>query len=377
MTSLTRRRGEAEESEEGYFASVSDLMVGILFVFLLMLTVFALNFRDAESEQMVERARLLAAQAQAEQNRLEAEHQQAEARREKDANDHLRALLGKAVGQVERELDERIAARRNLLLLLKRNLWEKGQIDLSVDERSGILHLSGDLLFRNNSAALGAEAQQTVQAVSDALAAIVPCYASATAPAARPEGRTPILEAVLIEGHTDRQPIKGSGGFAPTTSSPPNGRSPCSRSFGDARPGSRRCATRTDNHCSALPATASVGRWRTLRATLTPNMPATAVSTCASSCRRAPRPSSRSCARRSTKRWKAAREPHRCELVSLRAHLQASACSHAGLAFRARARALRAGRGTARDGGRARAARRRAPGAASAARGRVSGWGRH
>ena len=80
MTSLTRRRGEAEESEEGYFASVSDLMVGILFVFLLLLTVFALNFRDAESKQMVERARPVAAPAQAEQNPLEAEHHQAQAR---------------------------------------------------------------------------------------------------------------------------------------------------------------------------------------------------------------------------------------------------------------------------------------------------------
>jgi len=45
------------ESGEGYFASVSDLMVGILFVFLLMLTVFALNFRDAAEDQMVGRAR--------------------------------------------------------------------------------------------------------------------------------------------------------------------------------------------------------------------------------------------------------------------------------------------------------------------------------
>ena len=48
-------KGEASEVEggEGYFASISDLMVGILFVFLLMLTVFALNYRDAEQEQVV------------------------------------------------------------------------------------------------------------------------------------------------------------------------------------------------------------------------------------------------------------------------------------------------------------------------------------
>ncbi|HYE43216.1 MAG TPA: hypothetical protein VEA15_07460, partial [Caulobacteraceae bacterium] len=49
--------GTEEEAGEGYFASISDLMVGVLFVFLLMLTVFALNFRDAEEEQVIERAR--------------------------------------------------------------------------------------------------------------------------------------------------------------------------------------------------------------------------------------------------------------------------------------------------------------------------------
>lgn len=49
--------GAEDEGGEGYFASISDLMVGVLFVFLLMLTVFALNFRDVEEEQMIERAR--------------------------------------------------------------------------------------------------------------------------------------------------------------------------------------------------------------------------------------------------------------------------------------------------------------------------------
>ena len=59
-----------DEDGEGYFASISDLMVGILFVFLLMLTVFALNFRDAEDDQKVARQKYeqaLAAEAAARQ----------------------------------------------------------------------------------------------------------------------------------------------------------------------------------------------------------------------------------------------------------------------------------------------------------------------
>ena len=49
----TRARHGEEDGGEGYFASVSDLMVGILFIFLLMLTVFALNFHDAADKQQV------------------------------------------------------------------------------------------------------------------------------------------------------------------------------------------------------------------------------------------------------------------------------------------------------------------------------------
>ena len=42
--------GLTETEGEGYFASVSDLMVGVLFVFLLMLTILALNFRDDSAQ---------------------------------------------------------------------------------------------------------------------------------------------------------------------------------------------------------------------------------------------------------------------------------------------------------------------------------------
>jgi len=62
-------RDHEEGGAEGYFASVSDLMVGILFVFLLMLTVFALNYRVAEHDQEVSRARFDIEKAQADRVR--------------------------------------------------------------------------------------------------------------------------------------------------------------------------------------------------------------------------------------------------------------------------------------------------------------------
>ena len=62
--------GLVEQEGEGYFASVSDLMVGVLFVFLLMMTVLALNFRDDSQELVATRAQMEAAKAEAEKQEL-------------------------------------------------------------------------------------------------------------------------------------------------------------------------------------------------------------------------------------------------------------------------------------------------------------------
>jgi hypothetical protein len=46
------------EEDESYFISMTDLMVGLLFIFIIMLMVFALQYREAERKTM-RRSRLL------------------------------------------------------------------------------------------------------------------------------------------------------------------------------------------------------------------------------------------------------------------------------------------------------------------------------
>jgi chemotaxis protein MotB len=48
---MAARTTHEDEGGEGYFASISDLMVGILFVFLLMLTVFALSYAQPKDDK--------------------------------------------------------------------------------------------------------------------------------------------------------------------------------------------------------------------------------------------------------------------------------------------------------------------------------------
>jgi len=218
--------GEAEsEGGEGYFASISDLMVGVLFVFLLMLTVFALNFRDAEEEQQVQRsiyeqalrdleAARVEARRQEEIARQEAENaraqqaiaqREAENARQKEAeNGRLRDLLEKAVAQLERDIESRQVLRVEMLQSLEKALTARG-VRVRVDTRSGVLRLSGDLLFETGQADYRAEAGETVRILAEALADILPCYAAG----ASGERCEAILETVLVEGHTDRQPYRG------------------------------------------------------------------------------------------------------------------------------------------------------------------------
>ena len=207
------QRHAADEEGEGYFASVSDLMVGILFVFLLMLTVFALNYRQAADDQMVQLQKLVEQKREterqktlAEQRRQDAEQQRREAEAQKRVNETLRGELDNALRLIEQDIQQREQARQNLLLSLGQQLHARG-IQVEVDERSGVLHISGDLLFGTGSAALSPDAQRTVGVLASVLASTVPCYAEEQPTTACPVGATPVLETVLIEGHTDRRPI--------------------------------------------------------------------------------------------------------------------------------------------------------------------------
>ena len=46
MVSRGVRRSRSEEEEESYFISMADMMVGLLFVFIILLLYFALQFRQ-------------------------------------------------------------------------------------------------------------------------------------------------------------------------------------------------------------------------------------------------------------------------------------------------------------------------------------------
>ncbi len=200
-------------AEEGYFASVSDLVIGLLFLFIILLMAYSFNFRSAEQETErlgQELARQLAEAEQA-RDRLARERDQL-ARAQQRLEGEQRRLLRERI--TLRSLLARIAGREALraeMLATVADLLAEREIAVAIEPEKGVLRLPEDLLFNSGEAELRPEGLRTLRAVAQVLARTLPCYSGAPRAARRdcPAGSRPVLEAVLIEGHTDDLPIHG------------------------------------------------------------------------------------------------------------------------------------------------------------------------
>ncbi len=156
------RHGPDGASGGDYFASMTDLMLGLIFIFVIMLMVLALDMRHAQRQ----------------------------------------------LTDTTTELTEANLARLDLLRDVAKIL--EGKLPVTIDEANGTLQLGGDILFPAGSAETYPEALPKLRLLGEALDRVLPCYAVAAearpAPSCsnRHQGR---LDAVYIEGHTDTTPI--------------------------------------------------------------------------------------------------------------------------------------------------------------------------
>ncbi|HET6469095.1 MAG TPA: hypothetical protein VFG43_12040 [Geminicoccaceae bacterium] len=204
--------------EESYFVSVSDLMVGMLFVFIIVLMAFALNFRSAEEEA----ARVQQSLAEArdhvvrERNALAAERDSLSRERDSLAMEQDR-LTREIAALVEQRNDLATVAEtllqrddtRSAMLQSVQDLLRTRQLEVVVEPANGILRLPEGLLFESGEAVLRPEGELAQRALAAALARSLPCYSLAP-PAMQADCPGPainLLEAVLVEGHTDDRPI--------------------------------------------------------------------------------------------------------------------------------------------------------------------------
>lgn len=160
---MAHRQPAAPEGEgDNYLASLSDLMVGLLFIFIIILMAFALNYRVAQQ----------------------------------------------STTQVVEQLTNAEHLRRALLETLERSLKAQG-VNVQIDLENGIMRLPEAMLFDSGSADFRPGGLESLDKVARNLSELLPCKVHDPAQLqlcnARGESR---LDAIFIEGHTDVIPIR-------------------------------------------------------------------------------------------------------------------------------------------------------------------------
>jgi len=158
---------------------MTDLMIGLLFIFIIMLMSFAINFREAETRSNTEEQKSRDLQAEQE--------------------------------QTIRRLTDNQETLEHILRSIERSLLARG-IVVKVFPRTGVLRLPEDILFDSGSATLTDRGRGAVAALAAALEAILPCHANVPGWVCYTD-RHGRMEALLIEGHTDNVPLRGASRF--------------------------------------------------------------------------------------------------------------------------------------------------------------------
>ena len=186
------------EEEESFFVSMTDIMVGLLFIFIMIIMYFALQAKiDEEKIKSQEVAIGILTKGQAD---------------------------GATFEQLT-SYQRQVAQQQSLLLgWIKSNLEIDGITGVEIIEDQGILRLPEGILFDSNqfNVTEGTNAYNTASSLSNALASVLPCSVLN----ADGEPFTPMLicalsiyhnnnkafiKGIYIEGHTDDDPVPETG----------------------------------------------------------------------------------------------------------------------------------------------------------------------
>ena len=186
-----KNRNHTEQEDESFFVSMTDIMVGLLFIFILIILYFALQAK-MDAENIVALQEDLAASAPE----------------------------PKKVTEARKKLDlykDRVNKQRGKILKwLKSYLTTRGVESVELDIQNGILRLPEGVLFDSGAYEIRplSNADNTAKILADALSEVLPCSVmTANGVPYRPyvscnltsfnNRNAGYIEAIFLEGHTD------------------------------------------------------------------------------------------------------------------------------------------------------------------------------
>lgn len=166
---MRQRRGtRAEETDGSYLASVSDLMSALMFIFIIALAASVLSLRQQEQKFVADQRRL--------------------------------------TGTTEE--------RRRLMEEIKKRLREGGETRIVIDADNGVIRFGEGILFDSGRADVKAEGIATIARLREVLESVLPCYAENRSAECGGQGDDGTVDAVFVEGHTDKVRIQPGGRFS-------------------------------------------------------------------------------------------------------------------------------------------------------------------
>lgn len=198
-------------TEENYFVSMTDMMVGVLFIFIIMVAFFAFQIQTEDSipkpvhEKKVQELNTeitdlerLVEQLRQEITKLEAEIQR------------LLNLLSVA-NEYEKYAIESTKTRETVILNIQSRLKEQG-IEATANVAQGVITIPGHTLFASGSSDLGElpTAYDRINKLSKVIDEEVKCFVLVSQSKqidkrCNPSGT--LVETIFIEGHTDSIPV--------------------------------------------------------------------------------------------------------------------------------------------------------------------------
>lgn len=151
MEGAVRRR--PPEEGESYFMSMTDMMVGLVLIFIILLAYFALNLQSKTEE-----------------------------------------LTGANQTRAE------------ILNELRKSLKNKG-LPVEINTKTGVLRLPDEVLFDKGRWELSNEGQKAISKVARAMVEVLPCYT--TSNLCKKKRSKHMIDAVFVEGHTDSDAMYG------------------------------------------------------------------------------------------------------------------------------------------------------------------------
>jgi chemotaxis protein MotB len=189
-------------------------MVGMLFLFIILLMAFALNYRTAEDQADRTQAELIRDRdaLSLEKDILALQRDVLAAQRDRLALERDQLTQERdAISAVTDHLMRNNRIRSDMLAAVLSALHER-EVEVALDPANGIVRLPESLLFDTGQAVLRPEGARALRVLATVLARTLPCYSRAPAiqQSDCPIAPRPLLEAVLVEGHTDDRPIQTS-----------------------------------------------------------------------------------------------------------------------------------------------------------------------